>query len=399
MLLPDETYDILQFIFSFIFNILHCKLSISHNNSWKMFRGSPRRTGVSGSRVSNRPLLLWVTEIGPSVSSPLFEDGTIYISTIAGRIFAISLAQKRIKWQSDIGSPVVSSPLVHNKMLIVATYDTWNKDTTSRGKNFVFGIDIDDGKRRWCCEISGNIFSSPCIIDNTSIVIGSTRSSIYTIDVYNGNIKWIFDTDGAVWSSPSYNGREIFIGCDDGFLYCLDKDGRLCWKTNLSGKVRSSTPCLSTYDDGQNSSLFVGTYSGGMFCLNQSTGIIKWRKSILRPVMASPATIRNQVFFAASDNSIYCFQIDDGSKIWSFESAERIWSSPCLTEHGDTIFFGSLDSHVYGIDIHSGRQNWKFPTMSMIDSSPAIACGMMFIASRDGLLYIFGSPNIPLYIS
>jgi eukaryotic-like serine/threonine-protein kinase len=366
-----------------------------------MFRGSPRRTGVSGSRLSCRPLLLWVTEIGPSVSSPLFEDGTIYISTITGRIFAINLVQKRIKWQRDIGSPVVSSPLVHNKMLVAATYDSWIKDIKSRGKNFVFGINVEDGTQLWCCEISGNIFSSPCIIDNASIVVGSTKGGIYAIDVRNGNVRWVFKTEGEVWSSPSYNGKEIFTGCDDGFIYCLDLDGKLRWKTNLNGKVRSSTPCLSSGDDDedQNSFIFVGTYSGGMFCLNQSTGMIKWSKSILKPVMASPATIKDKVFFAASDNKIYCFQVDDGSKIWSFETDERIWSSPCLTEQGGTIFFGSLDSHIYGIDIDSGSQTWKFPTMSMIDSSPAIASGMMFIGSRDGLLYVFGPPAMPSYIT
>jgi outer membrane protein assembly factor BamB len=210
----------------------------------------------------------------------------------------------------------------------------------------------------------------------------------------------MFKTEGEVWSSPSYNGKEIFIGCDDGFIYCLDLDGKLYWKTNLNGKVRSSTPCLSNGDDeDQNSSIFVGTYSGGMFCLNQSSGVKKWSKSILKPVMASPATIKDKVFFAASDNKIYCFQVGDGSKVWSFETDERIWSSPCLTEQGGTIFFGSLDSHIYGIDIDSGSQTWKFPTMSMIDSSPAIASGMMFIGSRDGLLYVFGSPVVPSYIT
>ena len=35
-------------------------------------------------------------------------------------------------------------------------------------------------------------------------------------------------------------------------------------------------------------------YNGGLFCLNQSTGVIKWNKQILKPVMASPATITNK---------------------------------------------------------------------------------------------------------
>ena len=95
-----------------------------------------------------------------------------------------------------------------------------------------------------------------------------------------------------MWSSPSYNGNEIFIGSDDGFLYCSDIDGKLIWKTKLDGKIRSSSPCLS-FNGNQSSSLFIGTYNGGMFCLNQSTGVIKWNKQILKPVMASPATIKD----------------------------------------------------------------------------------------------------------
>ena len=104
-------------------------------------------------------------------------------------------------------------------------------------------------------------------------------------------------------------------GSDDGFLYCLDIDGKLIWKTKLNGKIRSSSPCLS-FDDDQSSSLFIGTYNGGMFCLNRSTGVIKWNKQIFKPVMASPTTIKDKVFFATSDKRIYCFHVEDGSRIW-----------------------------------------------------------------------------------
>ena len=374
-------------------------LSVSDKNSWEMFRGSSMRTGVSASKISCRPSLLWVMEIGPAVSSPVFVDGTIYISTITGRIFALNSFQKRIKWHSNVSSPLVSSPLVHNGILVAATHDSWIKDTSPMGTNFVLGMSIEDGTLLWRYEISGSIFSSPCLIDDMVIIIGSIKNSIHAIDGYNGNVKWVFETDGQVWSSASYNGKEIFIGSDDGFVYCLDIDGKLLWKTKLNGKIRSSTPCLSNNnDEDQGSSVFIGTYSGGMFCLNQSTGATKWSKNISKPVMSSPATIKDRVFFATSDNKIYCLKVKDGSKVWDFETQDRIWSSPCVSQYGSTIFFGSLDSHIYGIDISSGRQTWKFPTMSMVDSSPAIAAGMMFIASRDGLLYIFGSSSKPSYI-
>ncbi|MFY9796861.1 MAG: hypothetical protein WAK17_06145 [Candidatus Nitrosopolaris sp.] len=39
--------------------------------------GSAMRTGVSASRIPRKPSLLWVKEVGPSVSSPVFVDGTM----------------------------------------------------------------------------------------------------------------------------------------------------------------------------------------------------------------------------------------------------------------------------------------------------------------------------------
>jgi outer membrane protein assembly factor BamB len=253
------------------------------------------------------------------------------------------------------------------------------------------------GSRFGGYEIPGDVFSSPCLVDDAIIVVGSMNNGIYALEGYNGNVRWKFETGGEVWSSPSYNGNEIFIGSDDGFLYCLDIDGKLQWKTKLNGKIRSSSPCLS-FDEGQSPSVFIGTYNGGMFCLNQSTGMIRWSKQIPEPVMASPATIKDKVFFAASDKRIYCFQVKDGSRIWDFETGDKIWSSPSLSEYAGVMFFGSLDSHIYGIDINTGRQTWKFPTMSIVDSSAAIASNMMLIGSRDGLLYVFGSETTPSYI-
>lgn len=61
----------------------------------------------------------------------------------------------------------------------------------------------------------------------------------------------------------------------------------------------------------------------------------------------------------------------------------------CTTENA--AFIGSLGGHIYSIDLKSGKKAWKFPTMQMIDSSPSIADDMLFMGSRDGLLYIFGS--------
>jgi outer membrane protein assembly factor BamB len=163
-------------------------------------------------------------------------------------------------------------------------------------------------------------------------------------------------------------------------------EGKLRWKTKLNGKVRSSSPCLSD----EKELIFIGTHNGGIYCLSQSDGSIRWDKQMTKPVLSSAAVLKDAVFFASSDRKMYSFDCTSGSKIWEFETADRIWSSPAVTEYSNVLFFGSLDSHIYGLDISTGIQTWKFPTMNMIDSSPCIASNMLFIGGRDGLLYAFG---------
>jgi outer membrane protein assembly factor BamB len=215
---------------------------------------------------------------------------------------ALNTVQRQIKWHLNLGSSLVSSPLLYGDILICATYDSCIKETIFMEKNFVFAIDIKNGQPMWSFEIGGGIFSSPCLVNNDIVIVGSMNKGIYAIDI-KGNLRWIFETGAEVWSSPSYNGNTIFIGSDDGFVYCLNVDCDLEWKTKLNGKIKSSSPCISPEEDG---SIFIGTHNGGMYCLNQETGIIKWNKGISKPVLSSPAILKDAVFFAASDNRIYC---------------------------------------------------------------------------------------------
>jgi len=364
----------------------------SEEYSWKMFRGNVMRTGISSSNLARRPSLQWVIELGPIVASPAVDNSILYAATITGRIFALQIYQRQIKWHSSIGSPMVSSPVVQEDLLIAATFDSWIKESSFLGKNMVLALNAKTGEQAWSLEIDGDIFSSPCIAKDI-IIIGSMNKHLLAIDM-SGNLKWAFETQGEIWSSPSFNGDQIFVGSDDGFLYCLNLDGKLQWRTKLNGKIRSSSPCLSD----ANMMIFIGTHNGTMCCLNQSDGSIRWDKHLTKPVLSSAALLKDRIYFASSDHKIYCFDCNTGSKIWEFETGDRIWSSPAITENDEILFFGSLDSHIYGVDIRTGNQIWKFPTMNIVDSSPCIAGHMLFVGGRDGLLYAFGSRENASYI-
>lgn len=355
-----------------------------------MFKGNPRRTGLSRSKPISRPSLRWVTEVGSVVSSPVFDRGDLYISTLTGKVFCLDTDERVTKWHSTIG-PLVSSPLLTDSLLIGATFNGWiGKNSSS---NCIFAISKGDGHVKWDIDISGDFFSSPCLMNETVIIIGSLNKRIYCLDIA-GNLVWTYETNGEIWSSPSQDGEFIYIGSDDGHLYSLTTDGSLRWKTRLNGKIRSSSPCLSENDH----LLYCGTFEGGMYCLDSITGSVKWSKQIAKPVLSSPSLIEEYVIFATSNNAVYCLGSYTGTKLWEFETGGKVWSSPSAVQNDTMLFFGCLDSHVYGLNIQMGKPEWIFPTMGMIDSSPCLANGLLFICSRDGLLYVFGPATLPTYI-
>ena len=359
------------------------------NHSWMMFRANARRTGVSTSIPICKPSLQWVTEVGPVVSSPVFDGGILYVSTLTGRVFCLDISRRIFLWHESFG-PVVSSPLLTDSLLIGATFNGWIKENNS--ENSIFAIDRTNGGIIWELKIEGDFFSSPCILDE-KIIIGSLDKKIYCLDL-SGNLLWHYETNGEIWSSPSLDTDYIYVGSDDANIYSLNMDGSLRWKTRLNGKIRSSSPCLASEDH----LLFCGTHEGGMYCIDTIKGSVKWSKQIQNPVLSSPTVIEGKVIFATSNNSVYCFESNSGSKLWEFETGDKVWSSPSLVQNDKMLFFGCLDSNIYGVNVTLGKQEWKFPTMGMIDSSPCIANGLLFVCSRDGLLYVFGKNPLPQYI-
>ena len=100
---------------------------VSRESSWKMFRGNEMRTGVSSSKLSRKPYLQWVMELGPLIASPVVDNGILYAATITGRIFAVHTYLGQIKWHWNVGSPIVSSPLLREDLLISASFNSWIK--------------------------------------------------------------------------------------------------------------------------------------------------------------------------------------------------------------------------------------------------------------------------------
>ena len=66
----------------------------------------------------------------------------------------------------------------------------------------------------------------------------SATDSVYCLNA-DGSLDWVFNTEGPVRLAPVYGDGKIFVGSDDGHVYCLDADvGDLKWACRVTPEDR-----------------------------------------------------------------------------------------------------------------------------------------------------------------
>ncbi|MHC4199047.1 MAG: outer membrane protein assembly factor BamB family protein [Planctomycetota bacterium] len=118
----------------------------------------------------------------------------------------------------------------------------------------------------------------------------STDHKAYALDAASGREVWTFFTDAPIRVAPAVSEHGVYVGSDDGVLYCLDvKSGRLKWKVRAAPR-----------DDR---------------IMGNDRLISRW------PVRGGPAVRDGIVYFAAGiwpTEGVYVYALDarDGKVIW-----------------------------------------------------------------------------------
>lgn len=162
----------------------------------------------------------------------------------------------------------------------------------------------------------------------------SADGKVYALDAMTGQQRWTFFTEGPVRLAPSVVGDKVYVGSDDGCVYCLwANDGSLVWKYKVAdqdriipgnGAMISIQPVRSglVVDAGNvyfTAGLFPdqGTY---LFALNAEDGSVKWKQRL---------NISPQGYMLASGERLY---VPTGR------------TSPAMFSRADGRYLGELPS-------------------------------------------------------
>ena len=226
----------------------------------------------------------WQKDTGHcSAASPAIADGVVYASFLAeypcpkgefgsgGFVHAWDAKTGEEKWVADL-PPVESSPLVQDGTVYVGAWD---------GK--VYALDAATGAVQWSTATDAQIVSSASWVDasiaggSPAIVIGTNGGSLYELDAATGEIRWKAESNYVpgsgreyFYATPTVAYGRVFIGNTDGWVYAYGANsGSLIWAKQAGTYVYTGLVAAGQV-------IYAGTYDGRVIAYDATTGDELW---------------------------------------------------------------------------------------------------------------------------
>ena len=158
----------------------------------------------------------------------------------------------------------------------------------------------------------------PVIAGHTVFLNSPRNDTVFALDTADGSLKWTFHTDGPVRFAPIASDGKVYLGSDDGYLYCLRvADGTMLWKFLAAPDERK--------------------------VLGNKRLISAW------PVRGAPVIGDGKLYFAAGiwpfmGIFIYCLDAASGEVVWQNDGTGSMYMSQ---PHGGALAFAGVAPQGY----------------------------------------------------
>jgi outer membrane protein assembly factor BamB len=311
--------------------------------------GSVIATSIGGTLAAIGPdgRRRWAFEAGDRIYSTPFvdDDGTVIFGADTDLLYALD-AQGRPQW--------TILPAEDTEQLELHDVDT--APIVSHGVGFVgaglyvYAFDMR-GTVRWRTATGNKVFSSPALLPDGTIVVGSQDDKLWALRP-NGVERWTHGTTADIDGTPAVDElrKTIYFGGDDGKVHALGFDGEAKWTTDVGGFVRSG---IAVDADGF---VYATTFgpTARLVALDPDGGWVRWTvgagtgPTAEYGVRSSPIVDpEGTVIFGAPGGAVRAVS-REGEVRWTFAAPDDVDAGPILADDG-TIYFGCDDGFLRAI--------------------------------------------------
>lgn len=348
---------------------------------WRFFGGDPQRSLARPSAKLGLPKrkILWTRGLESYIEyPPSYCEGTLYVNSFEGEVFAIDADTGKIRWRRDFGGTKPSTPAIDGPRLFVSSRD-----------GTVTALDRARGRRLWQVRTAGKVESSPVVVDGL-VYFGSTDGRLFAVRADTGRVQWAYDTRGRINASPSVYGRRVCISTYSGSIFCLNrKTGARLWSTYIRRDTfRYESFYASPSTDGAR--IYTVARSGKVVALDARDGSLLWTARVGGFGYTTPAVADGLVFVGGFDGKLRALRATSGRELWQADTPGRILGAPFVV--GDLVFFSTLEKRTYAARISDGKIVWR---LRMGRYSPGIATERTYYFSLNGRLVAIRGRDAP----
>ncbi|MEM0492689.1 MAG: PQQ-binding-like beta-propeller repeat protein [Candidatus Thermoplasmatota archaeon] len=248
-------------------------------------------------------------------------------------------------------------------------------------------------KIRWSASTGSNIYSSPVVKDDR-VYIGAEDGRVYCYRASTGDLLWFFQTGGAILSTPAIAYGKLFVGSNDNRLYCIDGvTGQELWNFSTGHIINSHILVHDNY-------VYFGSNDKCVYCLHVENGTKKWGSFLSGMVQDSaPVLEYDRLYIGASDHKVYCINITTGSQVWSYQLVgDSAFFAPSPVVFDGFVYVGSRVlsgiNYFYKIHAKTGQLEKRVQTPGVIGGSPAVYNRRVYFGCSDKKLYCLNTTDL-----
>lgn len=288
-----------------------------------------------------------------------------------------------VRWQHNVGV-VGNNPLVPG-VSADAVY-------AANGKGELYRLARTDGKQVWHLNVGFDISGGVGVAEGL-VLVGGEKGDLAAYGE-DGKLYWKVKVSSEVMSAPQVFDGIVVVRTGDGRIAGLDvADGKPLWN------YQRATPALIVRSHAgvaiQRNQVFAGFAGGKLAALDLKTGALIWETAVAQPrgntelerisdVTSTPVVDDEQVCAIAFQGRLACFDIAQGSQLWSRD----ISSDKGIYLLRKFLYVTDANGGVLALEKSTGSTVWKNEQLSYRQTSLATPlAGWLLVGDLEGYIH------------
>ncbi|NNM51103.1 MAG: outer membrane protein assembly factor BamB [Pseudomonadales bacterium] len=227
------------------------------------------------------------------------------------------------------------------------------------------------------------------------VLIGTMDGRLLAYASKDGHALWTASLASAPMAEPLVAAETIYVSCNDGRLYALDR---------LTGKIRwsvdSSVPSLSLHGMAKpllvDGTLVMGTGDGRLLAFNAKSGDPLWDTHVIDSQGRTELERMNDVDgdLGADADTLYAVSYHGGLAAIDPDNGRHRWDYRLSSWQGVALGIGNVfvveeDSVIEAVDVSTGKSVWKQSDLrGRRLTAPIQINGMLLVADFQGWVHV-----------